>query len=117
MTLGRERFHSTEPRQVKGVEAKHRMIYISHLLNNQNNSLQHNVILANKCRSGKCGIDDDQRGHLLLVLLVDVELVLGGEHFDVVPLGQGVALPFFEILNWMLLNLIFNETLYIASHC
>ena len=91
MTLGRERFHSTEPRQVKGVEAKHRMIYISHLLNNQNNSLQHNVILANKCRSGKCGIDDDQRGHLLLVLLlVDVELVLVGELL-VVPLGQGVA--------------------------
>ena len=46
---------------MKGVEAKHRMIYISHLLNNQNNCLQHNVILANKCRSGKCGIDDDQR--------------------------------------------------------
>ena len=49
------------------------------------------MIWSNECRSGKCGIDDDQRGHLLLVLLVVVELVLGGEHLGVVPLGQGVA--------------------------
>ena len=84
------------------------MIYISYFTLNENNVCKHNVFWSNKCRSGKCGIYDDQRGHLLLVLLVDVELVLGGEHFDVVPLGQGVALPFFEILNWMLLNLIFN---------
>ena len=49
------------------------------------------MIWSNECRSGKCGVNDDQRGHLLLVLLlVDVGLVLVGELL-VVPLGQGVA--------------------------
>ena len=73
------------------------MVYISYFTLNENNVCKHNVFWSNKCRSGKCGIYDDQRGHLLLVLLIVVELVLGGEHLGVVPLGQGVALPFFEI--------------------
>ena len=48
------------------------------------------MIWSNECRSGKCGVNDDQRGHLLVLHLVDVGLVLVGELL-VVPLGQGVA--------------------------
>ena len=47
------------------------------------------MIWSNECRSGKCGIDDDQRGHLPVLHLVDVGLVLVGELL-VVPLKCGV---------------------------
>ena len=59
-------------------------------LTNREQLSAHNVIWSNECRSGKCGIDDDQRGHLLVLHLVDVGLVLVGELL-VVPLGQDVA--------------------------
>ena len=40
-------------------------------------SAVHNVTLVQQCRSGKCGVDDDQRGLLLLLVLVGLdELVL-----------------------------------------
>ena len=63
-------------------------------------SAVHNVTLVQQCRSGKCGVDDDQHGLLLpLVLvgldelvLVDVEHVRVELHLNEVSLGQGVAL-------------------------
>ena len=62
----------------------------------------HSVILVQQCRSGKCGVDDNQRGLLLLLVLLDglvVEHVLGEHHLNGVSLGLGVALPVFEKLN------------------
>ena len=75
------------------------MVYISYFTLNENNVCKHNVFWSNKCRSGKCGIYDDQRGHLLLVLRVVDDLVLVGELLeDGLLLGQGVAAPFLKIL-------------------
>ena len=63
-------------------------------------SAVHNVTLVQQCHSGKCGVDDDQRGLLLLLVLVgldelvlvDVEHVRVELHLNEVSLGQGVAL-------------------------
>ena len=63
-------------------------------------SAVHNVTLVQQCRSGKYGVDDDQRGLLLLLVLVgldelvlvDVEHVRVELHLNEVSLGQGVAL-------------------------
>ena len=63
-------------------------------------SAVHNVTLVQQCRSRKCGVDDDQRGLLLLLVLVgldelvlvDVEHVRVELHLNEVSLGQGVAL-------------------------
>ena len=75
------------------------MVYISYFTLNENNVCKHNVFWSNKCRSGKCGIYDDQRGHLLLVLRVVDDLVLVGERLeDGLLLGQDVAPPFLKIL-------------------
>ena len=85
------------------------MVYISYFTLNENNVCKHNVFWSNKCRSGKCGIYDDQRDHLLLVLLGGVDLVLVGERLeDGLLLGQGVAPPFLKNSNWMLLNWAFS---------